>query len=202
MRDNEARFEIKYRKEPDDIDEAVYHAVNFIQTRRRSSHETCEKRFKKYARRTSLEYDYPSGGEETYETDDEDNRALRIPAKTDKPESKKTNRSGQQVEQAGRNATGENDSMEVLTETRDLVQTLVSHLQDQANSNAGKKSQQQENAGFSRRGKVQCYGCREFGHIAKDCPSKSDRTGSNTRNVRRNVPSQHQGQQTERNPLN
>ena len=33
MRDNEARFEIEYHKEPDDIDEAVYHAVNFIHTR-------------------------------------------------------------------------------------------------------------------------------------------------------------------------
>ena len=40
MRDNEARFEIEYHKEPDDIDEAVYHTVNFIQTRRRGSQET------------------------------------------------------------------------------------------------------------------------------------------------------------------
>ena len=30
MRDSEARFEIEYHKEPVDIDEAVYHAVNFI----------------------------------------------------------------------------------------------------------------------------------------------------------------------------
>lgn len=33
MKDNEARFEIEFHKEPDDIDEAVYHAVNFIHTR-------------------------------------------------------------------------------------------------------------------------------------------------------------------------
>ena len=37
MRDNEARFGIEYHKEPDDIDVAVYHAMNFIHTRRRSS---------------------------------------------------------------------------------------------------------------------------------------------------------------------
>ena len=56
--DSEARFEIKLHKEPDDIDEAVYHNVNFTQTRRRSAAETHgKKRFKRYARRTSLEYD-------------------------------------------------------------------------------------------------------------------------------------------------
>ena len=39
MHDTEARFEIEYHKEPIDKDQAVYHAVNFIQTRRRSSYE-------------------------------------------------------------------------------------------------------------------------------------------------------------------
>ncbi|MEW8547165.1 MAG: hypothetical protein AB2693_26945, partial [Candidatus Thiodiazotropha sp.] len=55
LRDSEARFEIEFHKEPEDIDEAVYHAVNFIQTRRRSSHETyAEKKAKKYARRANF----------------------------------------------------------------------------------------------------------------------------------------------------
>ena len=40
LRDSDARFEIEYNKEPDDIDEAVYHAVNFIQTKRRSSDDS------------------------------------------------------------------------------------------------------------------------------------------------------------------
>ena len=30
LKDHEARFEIEFHKEPDDIDQAVYHAVNFI----------------------------------------------------------------------------------------------------------------------------------------------------------------------------
>ena len=64
MRDNEARFEIELHKEPDDIDEAVYHAVNFVQTRRRSSTDTHDgKRFKRYVRRTNPEYDCSSEGE-------------------------------------------------------------------------------------------------------------------------------------------
>ena len=60
----------------DDTDEAVCHVVNFIHTRRRSSRETQEKKFKRYARRTSLEQDSPSDDEVTFETGEEDNRAL------------------------------------------------------------------------------------------------------------------------------
>ena len=96
MKDNETRFEIEFHKEPDDIDEAVYHAVNFIQTGRRSSVESQgEKRFKRYVRRTSPEYDSQSEGETVYETDEEDNRALRVPAKINKPLARTTNETGQ-----------------------------------------------------------------------------------------------------------
>ena len=32
LRDSDARFEVEYNKEPENIDETVYHAVNFAQT--------------------------------------------------------------------------------------------------------------------------------------------------------------------------
>ena len=184
MKDNEARFEIEYHKEPNDIDQAVYHAVNFIHTRRRNSQETHEKRFKKYARRTNLELDSPSDEEESYDSDQEGNRAYRVPVKTDKNYPKKTTRSSQQGEQGKSDATGTSDSMKVITETRDLLQTLVSHMTNQDSSDANKKSPQQTNAGFSRRGKVQCYACQEFGHFAKDCPTRSGKSGSSASNGR------------------
>ena len=54
MRDSEARIEIEYHKEPDDIDLAMYHAVNFIQTRRRSSRVAFgDKKFQKYEKNKS-----------------------------------------------------------------------------------------------------------------------------------------------------
>ena len=53
LRDSEARFEIEYNKEPDDIDEAVYHAVNFIQTRHRSSADGfSDRKTRKFARKS------------------------------------------------------------------------------------------------------------------------------------------------------
>ena len=131
MKDNEARFEIEFHKEPNDIDEAVYHAVNFIHTRRRNSHETNnEKRFKRYARRTSEEFDCISDSEEIDETE-ESHRALRVPTKTEKTQSKKTTSACQKEGQGSPTSTVQNDSMKVLTETRDLVQSLVSHLRNQ-----------------------------------------------------------------------
>ena len=36
LKDNKARFEVECHKEPEDIDKAIYHVVDFIQTRRRN----------------------------------------------------------------------------------------------------------------------------------------------------------------------
>ena len=175
MRDNEARFEIEFHKEPDDIDEAVYHAVNFVQTRRRSSTDTHDgKRLKRYVRRTNPEYDCSSEGEAPYESDEDEEKACRIPAKTDKPQARKTNKPDQPMQKGNTAAAGKDDSMKMLT---DLVQTLVSQLKNQSTTTDGKKSHQQGNAGFSGRNKIRCYGCLEFGHIIRDCP-KTNRSGS------------------------
>ena len=51
LRDEEARFEIEFHKEPETIDEAVFHAVNFIQTRGMQS----DKRDRRAVRRASEE---------------------------------------------------------------------------------------------------------------------------------------------------
>lgn len=51
LTDCETRFKIEFHKEPEDIDDAVYHAVNFIQARRRSAAEPYrDRKTKKYAR--------------------------------------------------------------------------------------------------------------------------------------------------------
>ena len=73
LRDSEARFEIEYNKEPDNKDGAVYHAVNFIQTRHRSSADDfTDRKAKKYARRTSIDDDSFNEDEENYHTDEEE----------------------------------------------------------------------------------------------------------------------------------
>ena len=44
LKDDEIRFEVEYHKEPDSIDEAVFHVVNFIQTRCSSGHDRSSRR--------------------------------------------------------------------------------------------------------------------------------------------------------------
>ena len=64
LRDSDGRFEFEYNKEPEDIDEAVYHAVNFVQTILRGSADgSTDRKFKKYARRSKLEEDSSTGEE-------------------------------------------------------------------------------------------------------------------------------------------
>ena len=141
MRDSESRFEIEYHKELDDIDEAVYHAVNFIQTRRRSSQVAFgDKKFKKYVRRTNLECDSPSESEEQGETDDEQDRAYRVPASAEKPQSRKLSRAGQPAERAETKVNAPEASVKVLTETMHLIQALVTQIKEQ--SQTDKKASQ------------------------------------------------------------
>ena len=186
MKDHEARFEIEFHKEPNDIDEAVYHAVNFIQTKRRNTCETnCERRFKKYAKRASQEFDCQSGDEDTPDAEVENNHAYRVQGKTDKRLPGKMYRAGQQTEEAQVKTTEQVDSIKVLQETRDMIQALVSQLKGQGMNDACMRIQQGNRGFLGGRQSVQCYGCREIGHIIRDCPKKPSRPGDSNGNSKR-----------------
>ena len=141
LRDSEARFEIEFHKEPEDIDEAVYHAVNFIQTRRRSSYETyAEKKPKKYARRANCEDEGLIEAEELCETDEELDRAYRVPARSEKQKPRKTLKSEPSTEQKQHpSSSAESDTMKVLNETKELIQTLVTQMKETTHQDQGKK---------------------------------------------------------------
>ena len=80
MRDSEARFEIEYNKELDDIYEAVYQAVNFIQTRQRSSADGfTDRKTKKFARKTSPENDSTSEEFGSEGEEEEPHHIYRVP---------------------------------------------------------------------------------------------------------------------------
>ena len=91
LKDNDARFEIEYNKEPEDIDQTVYHAVNFIQTRRRSNQETfADKKYKKFVRRATEEMSYDMDKECSYCSEiEEPEHVYRVPQKSERPDSKK-----------------------------------------------------------------------------------------------------------------
>ncbi|KAH3813570.1 hypothetical protein DPMN_142031 [Dreissena polymorpha] len=92
LRDEEVRSEIEFIKEPEDIDEAVYHVVNYIQTRHR--HQFHDDRKRKFMRRTGSsgaenEIDY-----EVFETDNKhtSQHAYRVPNKGQRKQLKSENK--------------------------------------------------------------------------------------------------------------
>ena len=173
LRDNDARFEIEYNKEPEDIDEAVYHALNFIQTRRRSNPDTfIEKKFKKFARRATEGQRYDTE-EDSADDSAEPDHVCRVPTKSERPIPKKPSHQEKKSETEG-SVTGSDGSLKLLSETRDLMQNLVTQVANIAN---GKQSTPitQPRANQPRRGVV-CYGCNEQGHIIRDCPRKASRS--------------------------
>ena len=172
LRDNDARFEIEYNKEPEDIDEAVYHAVNFLQTRRRSNPDAfADKKFKKFARRATDEIVYDSDGEEYQEDVIDIDHVYRIPAKSEKPAVKKQVKQEQKSENVDNVKSGSDDSQKLLAETKNLMQNLVTQIENIAQSNQGKQTIQPPRFSQQRRGIV-CYGCHEQGHISRDCPKR------------------------------
>ena len=179
LKDNDARFEIEYNKEPEDIDQAVYHAVNFIQTRRRNQ-ETFADKYKKFVRRATEEISYDT--DEEYSSENEElEHVYRVPQKSERPASKKPKNEEVKSEKV---ASESDIQHKLLTETRDLMQTLVSQIAAIANDRLGKQTTSLRN-NQPRRGVV-CFKCNEQGHVIRDCPrnvtvkTEEMNTGSNS----------------------
>ena len=115
LRDNDARFEIEYNKEPEDIDEAVYHAVNFMQTKHRSASEApTDRKFKRYARRMSEDSER-LGDEQVSDADVGNDRALRVPVKAEQVQKKKSFKQSTKTDQSETTPETQSESMKVLT---------------------------------------------------------------------------------------
>ena len=199
LRDSEARFEVEYNKEPVNIDDAVYHVVNFVQTKRRgSSEEYPDKKFKKYTRRANVESDGSSGEESQDENTD---RVYRLPTKKDKVRNYKAEREQNKKESE---KAAENSSDKVLNETKNLMQDLVKQMQEltkatKGNANMHQQQQPQQQQQRQYRGNnTVCYGCGVLGHMIRDCPQKVNNGG----NRNHNAPSGTQGGRVQVNESN
>ena len=198
LKDSDASFEIEFHKEPDDIDEAVFHAVNFIQTKRRSQTDSYQDRkFKRYARRTSTENDgYKSEDGQTVdeEVEDEAERIMRLPSKDEQ-----STRTNQKSEQKKANSVPESDS---LTEVKQMLKTLAGKVEEIQKGSTVPSNQKPLKSTNDYSGVI-CYGCGERGHISRRCPQKqgAQRPRENT-----NHPTPSQGRVESRNkksnPLN
>lgn len=175
LRDSDARFEIEYNKEPEDIDDAVYHAVNFVQTKHRGFTESStDRKYKRYARRSKLEHD-SSTDEESQDEGEDLKRVCRLPAKKENAQDKKELIKNELKNDLGKaKQTAETESLKVLTEAKDMMLKLMKQMQDIVKSNGSVTTVQQEQKPFRGRNVV-CYGCSQIGHVIRECPQRNNR---------------------------
>ena len=161
LKDNEARFEVEYHKEPTDIDTAVYHVVNFIQTRRRSNSNThSERKFKHPVRRTSRRSDTEDSDMEHFEDEGTCERLMRVSSKEEP--FKRSQKA---------------DSSPSKPDTKSITELIIKGLVEALTNNIDALQRGRQDTEFPKKRygtshgrSVVCYACGVRGHIARECP--------------------------------
>ncbi|MCG8032792.1 MAG: hypothetical protein JAZ03_11540, partial [Candidatus Thiodiazotropha taylori] len=170
LKDHDARFEVEYHKEPEDIDEAVYHVVNLIQTRRRNFYDTqMDKKSRRFARRASQVSDLENYEEDHDEDIDECEYAMRLPAKGEAYQKKPQLKGEQSVNHSQTQFTNQGNT---LTELKDMVKALTGKVEDLQKRNTEASDYQRKAAGVSSDSRIICFACNNRGHISRNCPEK------------------------------
>ena len=174
--DDQARFEVEYHKDPSNIDEAVSHVVNYMEAKKTPhTDEGCEtgKDRKKTVR-------FESDSSETDESDSSDHRdELRLRLKKRKKsvrkvfttkkknlQKSKTVNSDEAVLSADESISNTANSLE--TQIEKIVEEKLKVLRDNMASNRDPVGMAVRNQ--SGKNRIQCFFCRNFGHIQRECP--------------------------------
>lgn len=155
--DQETKFAVEYHKEPKDIDEAVFHVVNLIQTR-----NACRERHNKFhARRTTedsdMHEDFCKGG---------GYNVRRVPA-----EKQKNNGRDRPPHRETGTKRAYNES-----NTTDLLDQIMQRLERLEKNNIGQTPDRTDKPNK----RVECFYCHDMGHYARECPKKAQRQVSKT----------------------
>lgn len=200
LHDERARFHIEYVKDPQDIDQAVYEAVNFQETRRKplgrefgSDKLKGDRKAVRAMRQTSDTEDENSHFSDNANSDDDcREKVARVPSKVNKGKTIKASpntsspRAATDVSEQSKGVSkGDNktDSNQEIISKLDNMNTAISDLNDRVkkleikpkwsrngNRNVG---QNKKNDGQSSQvnGGFLCFKCGQEGHFARTCPN-------------------------------
>ena len=145
LRDDDIRCDVEYIKEPADIDEAVYHAVNLIQTKRSTHGPYSDRRMKKVLRSTN---------QNVNEEADSSSECIRQSSVTDMPEKQESTVKNEPSKTPPLTMTGkEADVNPMLKQILEKINEIVLQPRDKP----------------ERRRQLQCFACGQNGHMAREC---------------------------------
>lgn len=152
LKEDDARFEVEFHKDPQSIESAVYHVVNLEQTRRRAT-PYGEKKMRKFTRRVQSD-DSSDFDEEGYH-DNEQNQVQRL--RNDDPKLKENTKTRENLTTTSLHGESQSDMSKILQQILDKLSHLTYNKSSAVQTNMSDRT---------------CYACQEKGHISRYCPNK------------------------------
>ena len=183
--DEDVRFAVEYQKEPEDIDEAVFHVVNFIQTKMSSKREEGDirKRMTRCLRNGS------------HDLDEDDDKVTEI-RQLRQGYSKQKGNEDEDVTHAIKK--DENQASGVEDKVGKVLEQILQEINKLRETTNNKVNQNQ----VSRSKTIVCFNCGKNGHIARECRQNKRGGASEINTQHRNRSNQSTNMNTESNPLN
>lgn len=142
--DDDARFEVEYHKQPTTIDDAVFHVVNFMQTKKTGNGEKRNKQTRRL-----LEEDH------VYRVPEQGTGNTHNPGHANKGPERQLPQVGEELSQG------------------EILKQILKQLEDLNENQRNRGAHGRSTAKKRSHDNVECFSCQKSGHFSRNCPLRS-----------------------------